>query len=89
MVMILSVFGLLYIRSTSELYLHWLEGMNEKTKGDFITRPKFFDLLAGTDSLREQIKSKKTVEEIRSSWQSELKDYKVMRKKYLLYTDFE
>jgi uncharacterized protein YbbC (DUF1343 family) len=85
----LSMFGLLYIRNTKELYLHWLVGMNMKTIGKFIIRPDFFDLLAGTDSLRIQIEAGKTTEEIRASWQIDLDAYKVLRKKYLLYPDFE
>ncbi len=85
----LSMFGLLYIRNTKQLYLHWLVGMNEKTNGKFITRASFFDLLAGTDSMRKQIEAQKSIEEIRLSWQNDLETYKIMRKKYLLYADFE
>jgi uncharacterized protein YbbC (DUF1343 family) len=86
----LSMFGLLYIRNTKQLYLDWLLGLNENTKGkDFITRASFFDLLAGTSSLRNQIKEGKSVEEIHSSWGNGLKKYKLMRSEYLLYEDFE
>jgi uncharacterized protein YbbC (DUF1343 family) len=49
----------------------------------------FFDKLAGTDMLRKQIAEGKTEEEIRKSWQDDLKKYKAIRKKYLLYKDFE
>jgi len=56
-------------------------------KDDFF-RP-FFDKLAGTDKLRKQIISGATEEEIVKSWQPGLKAYKAMRKKYLLYPDFE
>lgn len=55
----------------------------------FFTRPDFFDKLAGTDELRKQIIAGKTETEIRKSWEADLKDYKEMRKKYLLYPDFE
>lgn len=86
----LSLFGLLYIRNTNALYLHWLTGMKEKTTNTtFITRPKFFDLLAGTDQLRKQIENGDSLKVIRDSWKSELEDYKKMRKQYLLYKDFE
>jgi uncharacterized protein YbbC (DUF1343 family) len=37
----------------------------------------------------EQIKAGKTETEIRQSWQPKLDAFKVIRKKYLLYTDFE
>ena len=49
----------------------------------------YFDLLAGTDQLRKQIISGMDKEEIRTSWVSGLDDFKNIRKKYLLYTDFE
>ncbi len=49
----------------------------------------FFEKLAGTAALREQIKSGKTEAEIRASWEPALSNYKQLRKKYLLYPDFE
>lgn len=86
----LSLFGLLYIRNTKKMYLQWLLGMNEKTKGkDFITRTSFFDKLSGTSTLRSQIKEGKSEEEIHNSWEDGLKEYKLMRSNYLLYEDFE
>ena len=53
----------------------------------FFARPEFFDKLAGTDKLREQILAGWTEEQIRDSWKEELSEYKVMREKYLLYED--
>lgn len=47
----------------------------------------FFDKLSGDKNLREQIMSGKTEQEIRSSWEPALKQYKAMREKYLLYKD--
>lgn len=44
-----------------------------------------FDRLAGTETLREQIINHKTEEEIRLSWEPALSQYKLMRRKYLLY----
>jgi len=58
-------------------------------KEKFFARPEFFDKLAGTDQLRKQIMAGKTEEQIRESWKPELDAYKKMRKKYLLYPDFE
>ena len=58
-------------------------------KDKFFTKPDFFDKLAGTDELRKQIIAGKTEAEIRASWQPALKEYKAIRKKYLLYRDFE
>jgi uncharacterized protein YbbC (DUF1343 family) len=44
-----------------------------------------FDKLAGTTLLKEQIVAGKSEEEIRSSWEPELGQFKQLRKKYLLY----
>ncbi len=85
----LSAFGLLYVRNTRGLYLHWLIGMNQKTKGEFITRARFFDLLAGTDQLRQQIIQNHSLETIKESWKQDLDSYKKMRTNYLIYPDFE
>jgi uncharacterized protein YbbC (DUF1343 family) len=49
----------------------------------------FFDKLAGTKTLREQIIAGKTADEIQQSWQDDLNAFKQIRKKYLLYPDFE
>ncbi len=49
----------------------------------------FFDTLAGTDKLREQITQGLSAEDIRQSWQDGLKYFQYVRKKYLLYDDFE
>lgn len=58
-------------------------------KDKFFSRAEFFDKLAGTDQLRKQIIAGKTEAQIRDSWKDELEDYKIMRKRYLLYKDFE
>ena len=48
-----------------------------------------FNRLAGSNELMEQIKAGKTEKEIRNSWQPRLDTFKKIRKKYLLYADFE
>ncbi|HUH20095.1 DUF1343 domain-containing protein [Albibacterium sp.] len=60
-----------------------------KMKDKFFARPDFFDKLAGTDMLRKQIIAGMTEKQIRDSWKEDLAAYKIMRKKYLLYPDFE
>ena len=47
----------------------------------------FFDVLAGTASLRTQITNGYTLDQIENSWLPGLTEYKRMRKKYLLYAD--
>jgi len=49
----------------------------------------FFDKLAGTNELRKQIIEGKTEDEIRASWQPKINEFKKIRRKYLLYPDFE
>ncbi len=49
----------------------------------------FFEKLAGTAALREQIIAGKSEEAIKASWAADLKWYKAIRRKYLLYKDFE
>jgi len=61
-----------------------------KNKGDtLITNERWFNLLAGNDVLLQQIKDELSEIEIKKSWEKELAEYKKMRKKYLLYDDFE
>jgi uncharacterized protein YbbC (DUF1343 family) len=49
----------------------------------------FFNKLAGNNDLWQQIKEGKTEQEIRASWEPKLNEFKKIRKKYLLYKDFE
>ncbi len=58
-------------------------------KDSFFLKNNFFHKLAGNDTLMKQIKAGKTESEIRKSWEPELTKYKKIRKKYLLYRDFE
>ena len=45
----------------------------------------YFNNLAGNSTLRKQIEAGLTEEEIKSSWQTELENFRKIRKKYLLY----
>ncbi len=78
-----------YLHDLGQLYLFWLlESYKTYPKKElFFT--SFFEKLAGTANLRIQIIDGKSEEEIRKSWQKDLKDFKTIRKKYLLYPDFE
>ena len=46
----------------------------------------YFDKLAGTKLLREQIKKGMTEKQIKATWKKNLDMYKLMRKKYLIYS---
>lgn len=52
---------------------------------EFFTR--FFELLVGVDYIRPMIMEGKTASQIRSRWQPELENYKLLRRKYLLYEE--
>jgi uncharacterized protein YbbC (DUF1343 family) len=80
------------IRRDSKINLAWLIEMYNA----YPYKEKFFDFkqskemgnfdkLAGTYDLKQQIIAGKTEEEIRQSWEPGLSQYKIMRKKYLLY----
>ncbi len=49
----------------------------------------FFEKLIGNQKVRGLIERGDSEEAIKASWATELNTYKTMRKKYLLYTDFE
>lgn len=74
----------------TQLNLDWVISMyaSYPNKEKFFSSPGFFDKLAGTTLLRKQIVEGLKEEEIRASWQKELDAYKIIRRKYLLYSDF-
>jgi uncharacterized protein YbbC (DUF1343 family) len=85
----LREFGTVYMKNAKSLYLFWIKSMYDSytEKEKFFT--PFFDTLAGTDALRLQLIAGKSEEEIKASWADGIKKYKGVRKKYLLYEDFE
>jgi uncharacterized protein YbbC (DUF1343 family) len=67
-------------------------------KENFFIKPKkagikpseiFFNKLAGNAQLMQQIIDGKTEQEIRASWEPKLTAFKKIRKKYLMYPDFD
>ncbi len=88
---LLREFGSFYITSSRQLYLDWLVGMYEQApeKASFFSSPDFFDKLAGSDELRKQLIAGLSTDQIRKSWKQGLAEYKIKRKRYLLYPDFE
>ena len=65
--------------------LTWLIEMYKvfPEKAHFFT--SYFTKLVGGKQLQKQIEEGKTEQEIKASWEPRLSQYKVMRKKYLLY----
>ncbi len=73
--------------SVARLNLAYLIGMhrNSPRKDKFFTR--FFDQLAGTSRLRKSIEAGESEAQIREGWTEELKAFRHIRRKYLLYPD--
>ena len=82
----------------SKIQLKWLieayKLFPEKDK--FFLAPKsgkmeesFITKLSGNNELWQQVVAGKSEEEIRKSWEPKLSEFKKIRKKYLLYDDFE
>jgi len=80
------------LRKTKRLNIQWMIDFYNA----YPFKDKFFDKtqsreignidqLAGTDEFRKQIIAGKSVKEIQDSWEPKLSEYKIMRKKYLLY----
>lgn len=69
------------------LNIDWLIDAYTNYPGEdfFITKNRWFDILAGGSSLREQIIQGMSSHEIKVSWQTELNAFKKVRSKYLLY----
>ena len=77
------------LKDLKQVDLEWLI----KSYENYPEKNKFFlshlHKLAGTKELEQQIKAGLSEEEIRITWREGIEDYKKMRKKYLLYPDFE
>lgn len=58
-------------------------------KDSFFLKNNFINKLTGNDVFIKQVKAGKTETEIRKSWEPALTAFKKIRKKYLLYPDFE
>jgi uncharacterized protein YbbC (DUF1343 family) len=73
--------------SLDTLNIDWLINAYTHYPGDdfFTASNRLFDILAGSNELREQIIQGKSAEEIRASWQMELNAFREVRAKYLLY----
>jgi len=76
------------IEVPNKIELSWLIDAYNKIQRNEIFFKDSFERIAGNDVLREQIINKVSEVEIRKSWRVKLEKFKIIRKKYLLYTDF-
>jgi len=79
------------LQKTESINWSWLVEMYKESnnKNDFFLPNKFIDKLVGTDELRKAILSGEDLQKLIRKWNAKVSDYKIMRKKYLLYPDFE
>ncbi len=86
------------LQGLTELNFNWLYAFHRffafqkeegKDLGAFFNENLFFDKLAGSGQLRNDLIAGKTPPELRMAWEADVRAYKKMRKKYLLYPDFE
>ncbi len=56
-------------------------------KAQFFLPTKYFNRLAGSYSLWQQLEAGKSEEEIRASWQEDLEAFRAIRKQYLIYPE--
>lgn len=74
------VTGLHIVKTIHDMYPEDFEFRAEDSKGI-----SFFDLLTGNGWIREELEAGKSVQEIQSMWEDDLKEFKQVREKYLLY----
>ncbi len=78
-----------YLVQRRSLNLDWLLFAYSNTPGELEFFNGFFSRLTGNSHLRFWIESGMTASEITSSWEQDVADFKKIRRKYLLYEDFE
>jgi len=75
--------------SINKVELKYLLDMYKNYPNKELFFNSFFEKLAGTDTLKKQIVENITEEKIRESWKIGIDSFKIVRKKYLLYKDYE
>lgn len=74
-------------RDRKKIDLSFLLNAYEELRKDAKFFNPFFKKLAGTDKLQQQIENSWNENEIRESWNEDLKTFLKVRSKYLIYTD--
>ena len=85
----LTSFGTEYMKDYKKIYLYWLIGIYANTPDKATFFDDNFNYHAGNATLQKQIKDGISEDAIHKSWEEGIKKFKVVRKKYLLYKDFE
>lgn len=77
------------IKNKGQIRLVWLLEAYKQLADSTAFFTPYFTKLAGTTALQAQIEAGLTAKEIRQSWEPKLSEFKKLRKKYLLYPDFD
>jgi len=78
-----------FVIDRREIILEWLQFAyrNVDDKENFFN--PFFSRLIGNDQIADMIKKGAGISQIRRTWEKDVAEFKKLRKKYLLYKDFE
>ncbi len=85
----LDDFADIYIKNLRKIYLFWLTAAYKNIPDTAQYFNTYFDKLAGTDKLRKQVIAGVSEDDIHLSWKADIEKFKKIRKKYILYPDFE
>lgn len=75
--------GLAIIKTVFDLYIKDFKWKNPPYEYVYDRNP--FDVIAGTTKIRESFEQRKSIKEIKSSWQTDLQEFSKTREKYFLY----
>lgn len=75
--------GIAMIKTVFDLYPNEFKWKNPPYEYVFDRNP--FDVIAGTTRIREQIENEAKLNEIKNSWQDELKRFMKVRERYIMY----
>lgn len=78
-----------FVIDRRELYLEWLIFAYKNMPRDLEFFNNYFNRLIGNDGVREMIERGVGVSAIINSWKKDVAEFKKIRRKYLLYKDFE
>lgn len=85
----LTDFAHSFLPTYNHIYVYWLIEAYQLAPDKEKFFVSYFDKLAGTDVLRQQIQAGVSEDEILQSWERDIYLFKMVRAKYLLYPDFE
>lgn len=75
--------GIALIKTIYEMYPNDFKWKATPYEYEFDRNP--FDVIAGTTKIREMIETGNSINEIKLSWQNDVKEFELKREKYLLY----